>query len=385
MTDVTIIGGGPAGCKTASLLSRDLDVTVVEEHRTSGDPVQCTGLISDDVVRLSDVNVDVLNSLYGMNVHFPGGGTISLRSKKRKAVLIDRSVLDRRMADAAADAGAVFRYGTRYLSHSFYDDAVRTETTGGRMVSRIIVGADGHSSAVARSLGGNEPKEYVQGIQFDIRNTMDDQEMIDILIGSEYAPGFFAWLIPFGDMTRVGLCSSGATPPIAYLKNILRRTGLQDSPVMKRYSGKIPLGGRRTTFGDGTLLIGDAAGQVKPISGGGLYPAFMSADPLAETVKEAIAADNVSSAFLRRYEKRWKKETGKELRNGYILRRMFTRMDNRSLNGIFDAADRDDIMEILNGMDLDRPSDIVLPMMKNIGAAAGAFPAILKGIVRGNR
>ena len=384
MNDVTIIGGGPAGCKAASLLSGDMDVTVVEEHDVSGIPVQCTGLISDDVIRLSGVNVDVLGSLYGANVHFPGGGVISVRSKKRKGVLIDRAVLDKRMADAAMDAGAVFQYGTRYVSHSCSDSIVRTETTKGTLVSKIIVGADGHSSAVARSLGNNGPKEYVKGVQFDVRNTTDDPEMMDIFLGSD-APGFFAWLIPFEDMTRVGLCSSGDIPPSEHLKNILRRTGLQDKTVVRKYSGKIPLGGRRTTFGDGTLLIGDAAGQVKPISGGGLYPAFMSSHPLAETVREAIASGDTSAGSLRRYETRWKKEIWKELRNGYLLRRMFKRMDDRSMDEIFAAADREEMRSILNEIDLDSPSDVILPMLKDIGVVTGFAMPVLKGILRGNR
>jgi len=384
MTDVTIIGGGPAGCKAASLLSEDMDVTVVEEHEVSGRPVQCTGLISDDVVRLSGVKIDILASLYGANVHFPNGGVITVRSKKRKGVLIDRAVMDQRMADAAADAGAVFQYGTKYLSHSRSDGIVRTDTTKGTLVSKIIVGADGHSSSVALSLGNNGPREYVKGVQFDIRHTTDDPEMMDIFLGSD-APGFFAWLIPFDNMARVGLCSSGDIPPYEYLKNILRRAGLQDKAVVKKYSGKIPLGGRRKTFGDGTLLIGDAAGQVKPVSGGGLYPAFMSSRPLAETVKEAMASGDTSASFLRRYETRWKKEVGKELRNGYLLRRMFKRMDDRAMDETFGAMDREEIRAILNEIDLDRPSDVMIPILKNIRIVTGCVPPVLKGILRGNR
>ena len=382
MTDVTIVGGGPAGCRAASLLSRDLDVTVLEEHAVSGRPVQCTGLISDETVRLSGVDVDILNVLYGANVHLPDGGVITARSKNRKAVLVDRSVLDAMMADAAADAGAVFRYDTKYLSHSVSGGTVRAETSSGEVVSKILVGADGHNSAVARSLGNNEPREYIRGIQVDVRNTMDDHEMMDIYMGSDTAPGFFAWVIPFGDMTRVGLCSTGSVPPANYLKNLLRRAGLQDRPVVEMHSGRIPLGGRRTTYGDATLLIGDAAGQVKPVSGGGLYPAFRSACPLADTVREAIAADNTSAAFLRRYEKRWKKILGKELRNGYFLRKLLMRMDDRALNDMSGAVKKADVGTLLDGIDIDSPSDVVKPIVKNLYAFMSFVPAVLKGIVR---
>lgn len=386
MSMITVVGGGPAGSKTAVLLAKDHDVRVLEEHEVSGSPVQCTGLISDDVIELSGVKVDEWNSLYGANVHFPSGGMLSARSTERKAVLIDRASLDQRLAEVAQDAGAEYSYGTRYLAHRSNDDGVAIETSNGTISSELIIGADGHRSKVSSSLGNNNAKEYVRGIQMDIFRKNDDMGMIDIFVGSEYAPGFFAWAIPFEDKVRVGLCSDmNALPPIHYQKNILRRLGIQDNKVHDKQCGMIPLGGRPRTYGDRLLLIGDAAGQVKPISGGGLFPAFRSAYCLRETVNESFQNNDLSESSLKNYERRWKSEVGKELRNGYRLRKIYTRMDDRSFDEIHDAMDRDEIKTMLNGISVDHPSDVAMQIMFRTPALLRLAPTMMKAMVRSVR
>ena len=381
--DILIAGAGPAGTITARKLASEYSVTVLEEHSVSGKPVQCTGLVSDDVIERSGVKVDALNSLYGANIIFPGGGVLSARSDVRKALIIDRSELDGKMASAAIDAGAEIHYGTKYESHVI-NDGVTTETSSGTVTSEMMIGADGHSSRVAASIGNNGPKEYVRGLQIDIAHRLDDQGMLDLYIGSEYAPGFFAWVIPFGDVTRVGLCSTfNDLPPAEYLKNLLRKTGLQDKTVIEKHSGKIPLGGRRRTYGDNLLLIGDAAGQVKPISGGGLQPIFHSVDPLCETVREAFDSDNMSSSFLSIYEKRWNQEIGKELKRGYSLRKTYVKMRDDEFDKVFGLMNKEDIISQFNGIDIDNPSSVARPILKkNLSLAFGLMPIGLKTLFR---
>ena len=380
-SDIAVIGGGPAGSKAAVLLAKEHTVTVVEEHSVSGLPVQCTGLVSEDVLDLCGVNVDVLNSLYGAHVHFPNDGIISARSKRRKAVLIDRSELDRKMADAAQDVGAEYLYNTRYRSHTIGKDSVKIDI-GSDIESEIIIGADGHRSAVSGSLGKNDAKEYVRGIQADLKHVCDDQEMMNIFIGSDVAPGFFAWVIPFGDLTRVGLCCNSDSIPAIHLKALIRKAGLENAEVKEKHCGMIPLGGRPRSYGERLLLIGDAAGQVKPVSGGGLYPAFRSSYCLRDTVNEAFRNNDLSSEMMKRYESGWKKEVGKELRNGYALRKMYKKMDDQGLNEIFEDINRPSVRKVLDDISIDNPSDVIFPILTNLPVIARALPTFLKAVVR---
>jgi geranylgeranyl reductase family protein len=386
MHDVIVIGGGPAGNKAASLIAERHDVLVIEEHAVPGRPVQCTGLISDEVLKLSEIRPTILNELYGANIFFPNGRSISVRSGERKAVLIDRAEFDTLMAEKASDSGARHKYSTRYTGHRISGGSVNVVTSNGTLAASMIVGADGHNSTVTKTIEDNRPKEYVNGIQADIRYRADDQDMINIRIGSGTAPGFFSWEIPFGDMTRIGLCvSADAGPPMEYLRPLLKRTGLDRYDRVRLYNGRIPLGGQRRTYGERMLMIGDAACQVKPISGGGLQPAFRSSYALAETITEAFTNNNFSEKFLSVYEKRWKRNVGKELKRGYRLRRMYTSMSDDELDHILNVTDKDSIRNILNSGSIDHPSDLMIKMISHPMIMLRLMPLMFRATLRGRK
>jgi geranylgeranyl reductase family protein len=383
MHDAVVVGGGPAGTITAGLLAKDHDILVVEEHETSGIPMQCAGLVTQEVLDMCGVAPDVLSRIRGADVVFPGGGRFEVRSKGVKALLIDRTDLDRKLAHKAIDEGAEIRYGARYSGHRTTEDGVSVLVNGEEITSRLIIGADGHSSKVAMSLGDNFPKEYVYGIEADVKHTPEHDDIMTMRIGSEFAPGFFSWEIPFGDTIRVGLCVSQGTGsnPSEYLNKLLKATGADTGDVISKYAGKIPLGGRPRTYGDRTLLIGDAAGQVKPVSGGGLHPICKAAPILERTARESIRENKTSSGSLSVYEKMWKKELGKELSRGYKIRKMYTSLSDKDFDKIFNIINREDMRKILDSIDIDNPSGVALPMLRNPQVGLRFLPILLRAII----
>ncbi|MCL1979074.1 MAG: NAD(P)/FAD-dependent oxidoreductase [Methanomassiliicoccaceae archaeon] len=383
MHDAVVVGGGPAGTITAGLLAKDHDVVVLEEHASSGLPLQCTGLVTPEAMRICGVSPDILNRIRGADVVFPGGGVLEVRAKGIMAFLIDRPDLDRKLAEKAVDMGAEIRYGVKYAGHKVSADGVSVSTSGGEAEAKLIIGADGQNSGVAMSLGSNLPKEYVRGIQADVRRTSGHEEVMTLRIGSEFAPGFFSWEIPFEDTVRVGLCISAGTgsTPNEHLKRLLKASRIDEGDVISKHAGKIPLGGRPRSYGERTLLIGDAAGHVKPVSGGGLFPIFKAAPILGRTVSESLRDGIATSGYLSKYEKSWKKELGKEFSRGYKIRRTFTRLSDKDLEKIFTIMDRDDMRSVLNGIDIDNPSGIASPILRNPHVGVRLLPIMLRAIL----
>lgn len=359
--DVIVAGGGPSGTAAARCCAElGLSTLCVEEHGTIGHPVQCAGLLSTRAFRECRVSTrSVLNTVRGARVVSSLGGSFTFRAGEIKAYVVDRGVLDREMAQNAANSGVDFLLKTSVVR--FSPGEVETEGVFGRHTfrCRVMIAADGPKSRFTRSLGLKRPKKYVSGLQADgIRP--GDPDLVEVF--PDAAPDFFGWVIPTGGpFVRIGLCSGEETRNrfSAFISSF-------PGPYLHEVSGTIPLGTMPRTYSRGILFVGDAAGLAKPTSGGGVYTGVRSARHAAETAALAIREGDVSRGRLSLYQQRWKSDFGRELAMGYRLFSLRKHIRPHDLFRICQVMDDPGIYDcIIRDGDMDRPSKVVVSLLKN--------------------
>ena len=148
---------------------------------------------------------------------------------------------------------------------------------------------------------------------------------------------------------------------------------------MKRFGGTIPLGSLKKTIDDNVMLVGDSAAQVKPTSGGGLYPGLLCATHCAMVAEEAVQKQTFDEQFLKRYHTKWTKEIGRELSLGMRFRKIFTSLTDTQFNKYLEKLNNKKTVDIINTYgDIDYPSRLALPLLKASPSLLSLAPAMLK-------
>ncbi len=359
--DAVVIGGGPAGLTFAAETAGKMSVLLLEENFEVGKPVQCSGLVSPRVIEMS--GLDRWHNVIG-SVDFisPNGGRLSLRGSEPKGYVIDRSGLDVHLAERAARNGVETLMGATFTDAQRVPDGVRISFRQGgetRFVETgLVVGADGVSSAVGRRFGLTRFREMVSCIQTDaVAAGLDEGDAVSLFFGSEVAPGFFAWSIPAGGFARIGLgISAGANTADHYFKKLLERLGVRRT--LNITAGPIPIGNRGRMVDDNVLIVGDAAGQVKPISGGGIFTGMAAARLAAGVAISAHERGGMTRKSLSLYESGWRKGVGRELERAALVRRIFLQMNDSKLDLLFRILDESSLKEVLSTGDIDFPTEL---------------------------
>ncbi len=382
-SDLIVVGGGPVGCAVAAITAKRFPTIVMEEHGDAGVPVQCAGLVTERVIDMVGAQNSVLNRITGVIMHFPGGMELRLDGNETKAVVVDRFKFDQRCKDRAVSAGARYVTGAKFLDYEVTEKGIALWLDGHEDVScKLLVGADGYKSSVSKMAGLPPPRDLVKGIECDVAHRMAEQSHVHVYLGEKVAPGFFAWKIPCGDFTRIGLCiSEGKGPPSTYLKSLMEKEKLDGAKRLANYSGVIPLGTRGKTYAERLMIAGDAAAMAKPLSGGGLFTGMISAECAATTAMEALEKNDLSERALSQYQRLWKEKIGKELDRGYRVRKVFVRLSDRKLDDAGKLFSRPDVMAILESGDIDRPTELAPAILRSVPSLLRFSPQILGSLL----
>ena len=365
-SDALVVGAGPAGLLTAKeIASKGFDVKILEEHKQIGVPCHCAGLVSVEGFKRIGVEASrdfVQNEVYGGRLFSPDGQCIEVRDKRPRAYVIARSVFDQHIAAQAMDAGAEIVPGKRVEKLMAIGD-IFTGASGRGWTEEaiIVVDAEGPSRRLTKQAGlADHGREPLLGVNTEVDIGIDP-EMVEVWFGNETAPGFFAWVLPIStEETRVGLAASEGDPTKLLARFIEKRFG--DAKYQSPRAGQVIVDGpvAKTSY-PGLLLVGDAAGHVKPTTGGGVVLGGLCAIEAGKTALKALESGNLET--LAEYDKSWRHLYGSEFRSMQTLRRIADRLSDARINRFFHAFNKaglnDNVNELVAGGDMDLQEGVI--------------------------
>ena len=351
--DVLIVGGGPGGLfMAARLAGQGVRTVVCEEHARVGDPVHCTGVLSYDSFSRFDLPTNAtLNHLTDVRFVSPGGIPVDYATPSPIATVIDRPAFDRALAERAAAAGADIRSGVRVVALETDASGVRATVAGGDVVpARLGVLACGAHYAFQQRFGFGVPRTYLHTAQCELPAAV--MPSVELHFGRDVAPGGFAWAVPVvrpdGFHVRIGVMAARDAPGCyrRMLDRIGDRWGVSRRELPPRLK-ILPLCAIERTYADRLVAIGDAAGLVKPTTGGGIHYSIASASIAADVALEGLATDCLKAASLATYERRWRAELEDEFDAQQELRDVATGLSDQAIDSLFELAHTDGIMPIV--------------------------------------
>ena len=381
MLDVAVVGGGPGGSAAArSLAANGWSVAIFEEHEEFGTPVHCTGVLAEDVIETLELPAHaVLNPLSTVRFVAPAGHSFDYTTASTEAVVIDRAAFDAALIARAAAAGARLVSSTRVTAIEPQNDAVRlTLGDGETVLARSVVLACGANYTFQRRLGLGMPSTFLQSAQLEL--PVERLSDVEIHFGSEIAPKGFAWAVPVkrasGSFARIGVMADGDAG--AYFSKMVDRVrnrwGLDVPAETAPKRRMLPLGCVRRTFTDRVLAVGDAAGLVKPTTGGGIYYSVVSGEIAAEVLGSRLGTGDLSAAALREYETRWRERFQSEFTAQFALRFVAQRMRDTDIDALFTLALTDGILPLVRQKArFNRHRDFILALLRHQPARRALF------------
>jgi len=353
--DVVIAGGSVAGLICArEIASNNHSVLVIEEDYEIGTPEHCGGLVS--TAGLEELGIIPFRKTFdhlieSAEIHAPNGNSFSVNSKKQRVAEISRRELDKQIAHQAQKNGATIKVRTSF--QELTDKGVRTSE--GEIECQIFVDARGVSSLIHKDRTG-----ILSSAQYEIYADWIKKGKVQVFFDQEKYPGFFAWVIPSDQgKGKIGVAGKGINV-VEAIEKFLDTMG-NYSTIRKIYA-PIWIKGPIDKFVDGKIVIvGDAAGQAKPTTAGGIYSSGMGGLYAGQAISKFLESKDKSD--LEEYQKRWTEKFGKEFEKQLFARKILERLDNNTINKLFESVTPEITKEISEKEDFDFHTGSIIKLL----------------------
>jgi len=343
--DVVIAGGSIAGLLCArEVANNGHSVIVIEEDSEIGTPEHCGGLVS--ISGLENLGVIPQRKTFehiidSAEIFAPGGKSFEINSAKQKVAAIRRRELDKQIAHQAQKNGAEIRVRTSF------NEAVgdKVKTSEGNIKCKIVVDARGVSSLIHKDRFG-----ILSSAQYEVYSDWIKKGKVEVYFDQEKYPGFFAWIIPSAEgMGKVGVAGKGINASQAIEKFLSARGNYS---VIRKIFAPIWVKGPIEQFVSNKIVtIGDAAGQSKPTTAGGIYSCGMGGILSGRAISKFLDSEKLS--VLDEYQKNWKEKFGKEFEKQLLARKILERIDNKTIDKLFETITPEIVKDISEKDDFD--------------------------------
>ena len=353
--DVVIAGGSVAGLLCArEIASNRFSVLVIEEDYEIGTPEHCGGLVS--IAGLEELGIIPFKKTFDHMMEYaeiksPNGKSFTINSKKQKVVEISRRELDKQIAFQAQKNGTEIKVRTSFQEVT--NTGIRTNEEN--IDCKIFVDARGVSSLIHKDRTG-----ILSSAQYEIYANWIKKGKVEVIFDQEKYPGFFAWVIPSNEgKGKVGVAGKGINVSDT-LNEILKEKG--DFSTIRKIFAPIWIKGPIEKFVDGkTVIVGDAAGQAKPTTAGGIYTSGMGGVYAGQAISKFLQTNKISD--LQEYQKKWTDRFGKEFEKQLVARKVLERINNQTINKLFESITPEITKEISEKEDFDFHTSSIIKLL----------------------
>ena len=374
--DVVVAGGSISGLMSArEIAKKGHSVLVLEEGFEIGTPDHCGGLVSKSA--LDELGIEPTQKTFDSTInsaliYAPGGKHIGINSKKQKVIVVNRRELDKQVARQAKQAGAKIRVKTGFKEKT----KLGVKTTDGEIGCKILVDCRG-----VGALTNNERDGVLLSAQYEVYADWIENGKVEVYFDNIKYPGFFAWIIPSGNGAgKVGV--AGRKINVSNLMEQFLKSKGNHSTIRKIFAPIWIKGPIKNFVVENTVIAGDAAGQSKPTTAGGIYSCGMGGIFAGTAISKYLESDDQTQ--LKQYQKNWHDKFGKEFEKQRLARKILERVDNKTIDTIFNTITPEITDEISNKDDFDFHTTAIvklLGMRKSLNAAQNIMSAEIKRIL----